>query len=141
MTKDELRKQCIGAIKRSLTNRISLHEDAEAAFDALHGLVRVVPIEATEEMNQVYWRSSAGKLFDAMAAAGDLTTRINVLIDGSKKDPSLPEVGDAKKCPDPRCPAPIFKLWFGEAGGGYGVYEYCVVCGRIVSKTEEKIDE
>jgi hypothetical protein len=34
------------------------------------------------------------------------------------------------------CPAPDFREGFGLAGGGYGVYEYCEICGHIVSKTQ-----
>lgn len=50
----------------------------------------------------------------------------------------LPEVGAALPCGHTDCPAPRFELGFGLAGGGYGVYEFCALCGRVVSKTEER---
>ena len=55
----------------------------------------------------------------------------------SHKPKDLPDVGGAKKCENAKCPAPDFETGFGMAGGGYGTYEYCEVCGKIVSKTEE----
>jgi hypothetical protein len=54
----------------------------------------------------------------------------------SEKDNRLPEMGSAKPCVRGECPAPNFEAGFGLAGGGYGVYEYCNVCGEIVSKTQ-----
>jgi hypothetical protein len=60
----------------------SLRQCMTAAFDALHGIARVNPIEATEEMCQAAatlgdraypgWPGFSG-YWDAMAAAGDLT--------------------------------------------------------------------
>jgi hypothetical protein len=50
-----------------------------AAFDALHGLARVNPIEATEEMVEIAYDNGGlfhdgiKRRFDAMSAAGDLT--------------------------------------------------------------------
>lgn len=57
-------------------------------------------------------------------------------IDASEKREDLPDVGFPKPCYRLDCPAPDFETGFGLAGGGYGVYEYCDVCGDIVSKTE-----
>jgi len=57
-------------------------------------------------------------------------------IDAAEKRPDLPDTGEAKSCGRVDCPAPRFEMGFGLAGGGYGVYEYCEVCGEIVSKTE-----
>ena len=57
-------------------------------------------------------------------------------IDAADKRPDLPDCGGADKCDNPQCPAPDFEVGFGLAGGGYGVYEYCEICGRVVSKTE-----
>lgn len=56
-------------------------------------------------------------------------------IDSSEKREGLPNVGDAKACARPHCPAPHFEMGFGLAGGGYGPYEFCDVCGEVVSKT------
>jgi hypothetical protein len=48
-----------------------------AAFDALHGIVRVVPLKPTEEMLRssagMPHNSSMGDRYYAMAEAGDLT--------------------------------------------------------------------
>ena len=57
-------------------------------------------------------------------------------IDAAQKRDGLPGMGAAKPCGKAGCPAPDFETGFGLAGGGYGVYEYCDVCGEIVSKTE-----
>lgn len=59
----------------------------------------------------------------------------------SEKEEGLPEVGGAKKCSLPNCPAPQFETGFGLAGGGYGPYEFCDTCGLIVSKTTIRDDE
>ena len=64
MTSDELRTQCIEAMAKGMTKHMALHEDAwrhwlkecTAAFDALHGTVRVVPINATEEMVRALYK-------------------------------------------------------------------------------------
>jgi hypothetical protein len=85
---DEHRAKCIdamiGAYVLQLKNDScsSLRQCMTAAFDALHGIARVNPIEATEEMCQaaatlgdrVYpgWPGVSG-YWDAMSAAGDLT--------------------------------------------------------------------
>jgi hypothetical protein len=58
--------------------------------------------------------------------------------DTSKKREGLPEVGEATACGEAGCPAPHFEQGFGLAGGGYGPYEYCGVCGKLVSKTEAR---
>lgn len=62
--------------------------------------------------------------------------RIEMHIDFARKRPSLPEVGKAVACGNPQCPAPNFEVGFGLGGGGYGPYEYCGVCAKIVSKDE-----
>lgn len=49
----------------------------------------------------------------------------------------LPRMGEAPDCGTRGCPAPDFEIGFGLAGGGYGTYEYCPVCDRIVSKSRE----
>jgi len=49
---------------------------------------------------------------------------------------TLPPVGLAERCARADCP-PQFEKSYGLAGGGIGVYEYCEVCERIVSKTHE----
>ena len=89
MTKDEYRQKCIEAVEDTGL-RLGLminEEDAQRIFDALHGLVYVNPIEATEEMIDAGvdcgdWGpgidcdgsdASPEKCWRAMAAAGDLT--------------------------------------------------------------------
>ncbi len=49
----------------------------------------------------------------------------------ANKRPDLPDAGLAK------CPACGGDLQdgYGMAGGGFGVYQYCDPCGKIVSKT------
>ena len=59
-----------------------------------------------------------------------------IRIDAAEKREGLPEMGKAKACGRVDCPAPNFETGFGLAGGGYGVYEYCEVCGNVVSKSE-----
>ena len=54
----------------------------------------------------------------------------------AKKDASLPECGDHDRCPT--CNRPL-ENGFGVAGGGYGVYTYCLKCSVVTSKTE--VDE
>lgn len=57
-------------------------------------------------------------------------------------DTTLPEVGSTlPQCGTYGCPAPDFQIGFGLAGGGYGVYEYCEVCQRVVTKTQEKLED
>ena len=43
----------------------------------------------------------------------------------------------AHKCSRSDCPGPEFEMGYGLAGGGIGVYEFCDVCERIVSKTQD----
>lgn len=47
----------------------------------------------------------------------------------------LPEVGKAVPC----CDSPQLEIGFGLAGGGYGVYEYCTSCNKVVSKSQEEV--
>jgi len=71
----------------------------------------------------------------------DKTTRPMIHIDLAEKREGLPECGDAETCGKPGCPAPRFEMGFGLAGGGYGVYEFCDVCGEVVSKTDVRDGE
>jgi hypothetical protein len=56
-----------------------------------------------------------------------------VHIDSTEQHPDVPE-----RAPEtcPKCGGREFEVSFGLAGGGYGVYEYCVGCGTIVSKMQ-----
>jgi hypothetical protein len=65
--------------------------------------------------------------------------KISIHIDAAAKRADLPDCGGASKCERSDCPAPHFETGFGLAGGGFGVYEFCPVCGSVVSKTE--VDE
>jgi hypothetical protein len=49
---------------------------------------------------------------------------------------ALPEMGAARACGKLGCPAPRFTTGLGFAGGGFGVYEFCEVCGQVVAKTQ-----
>lgn len=55
--------------------------------------------------------------------------------DAPKAAVKLPACGDSKPCANADCPWPNFEQGYGLAGGGMGVYEFCSVCGQIVSKT------
>jgi len=102
MTSDEYRAKCIEAEAIAAFERyndspwICASEDEKkhwiwtmtAAFDSIHGIARVVPIEATEEMVKagssalVRWESSndpysancVTAVYKAMSAAGRLTS-------------------------------------------------------------------
>jgi hypothetical protein len=80
MTRDEHRAKCIEAILHALfhsTELRTMEETATAALDALHGIARVVSIEATEEMLAVRtaWEaeSDARDTWRNMSPAGDIT--------------------------------------------------------------------
>lgn len=64
-----------------------------------------------------------------------MNNKQTIHIDAAEKRDDLPDCGGAKPCERDDCPAPAFETGFGLAGGGYGVYEYCSVCGNVVSKT------
>lgn len=54
------------------------------------------------------------------------------------KAKQLPECGSTGgECPD--CKAKL-EMGFGLAGGGYGPYEFCDACRKIVTKSQEKDD-
>lgn len=82
VTREKHREKCIEAIKLALQDQacIDLHGDdywnhqANAAFDALHGIARVTPIEATYRMlvEGDVCSTTSGQ-WCAMSAAGDLT--------------------------------------------------------------------
>jgi hypothetical protein len=89
MTRDEARAKCIEAMVEGGNKLRRGHgpswETMAAAFDALHGIARVDPVEATEKMitaaraaRQAHKDMSMPELLDdtlwrAMSAAGDLT--------------------------------------------------------------------
>jgi hypothetical protein len=79
--RDEHRAKCFEAMECAwpASVRVPPREALIAAFDALHGIARVNPIEATEEMvkagrfadtNEGYYFS---ELWRAMSITGDLT--------------------------------------------------------------------
>jgi hypothetical protein len=92
---DEHRAKCITSITKALYNAIPGSEEswpiwkaeevATATFDALNGIARVDPIEATGKMiaaSDIYWQSEfpgfptmadVEGMWRAMSAAGDLT--------------------------------------------------------------------
>jgi hypothetical protein len=82
MTRYEQRAKCIEAIKRAYIAAYGLGGvDAAfaAAFDSLHGIARVVPIEATEDMQHSgsimidgTW-SEARMCYEEMTAIGVIT--------------------------------------------------------------------
>jgi len=57
---------------------------------------------------------------------------ILVHLDSSEQHENVPEQGP-DICPDCKIPA---EGGFGLAGGGYGVYNYCPQCFRILSKVQ-----
>lgn len=56
--------------------------------------------------------------------------KIHIHIDQAKIREDISPV-QLEKCP--HCNGPLID-GFGLAGGGYGVYQYCEPCGRVVSK-------
>jgi hypothetical protein len=79
MTRDEHRAKCIEVMQKAATAN-PLVIDWWGAFDSLHGIAFVCPIEATVEMinaaEPVYddtFPQCADNIYKAMAAAGDLT--------------------------------------------------------------------
>jgi hypothetical protein len=84
MTRDEHREKCIEALA-SAYHRFNKRLPAmERAFDALNGVARVVPIEATEEMIAAGGRTEfdyhLGNSIDAANYAGDLTNQPALII-------------------------------------------------------------
>jgi hypothetical protein len=81
MTRDEHRAKCIETMEIAGNRRISegeadLRAILTSAFESLHGIARVVPIEATKEMLHAALPMSVRtnpELWRAMSAAGDLT--------------------------------------------------------------------
>jgi hypothetical protein len=77
MTSDEHRTKCADAIEIALGHMgIFISEvQATAALDSLHGIARVVPVEATKEMIDAASKTKRpwADCFELMAAAGDLT--------------------------------------------------------------------
>jgi hypothetical protein len=82
MTRDEHRAECIEAMRQAMIDDYG--EDclpftlfAVAAFDSLHGIARVNPVEATGGMVTaglaVAGTPMFGAVWRAMSAAGDLT--------------------------------------------------------------------
>lgn len=59
---------------------------------------------------------------------------VTVLIDGSET--KLPEIDQSLRCPNH--PKIETEIGFGLAGGGYGTYTYCAICGNILSKSIEE---
>lgn len=48
----------------------------------------------------------------------------------------LPPLNNRLRCPDhKKYPS---EIGFGLAGGGYGTYTYCTICGKVLSKTQEE---
>ena len=65
--------------------------------------------------------------------------KINIHIDAAQKRPELPAVGETGNiCPN--CKSEL-ETAFGMAGGGYGVYEFCHSCERVITKDDEPLFE
>ena len=47
-----------------------------------------------------------------------------------------PEIPQAERCPDHPDVEP--ETGFGLAGGGYGPYTVCRICGRMLSKSQDE---
>lgn len=91
MTRDEQRDECIDAMAKAecaLSGEIWEDTDeaarddyrmnAQPLFDSLHDIVRVNPIEATEEMlmhARINSNTSPENLYRVMSAVGDLTNQ------------------------------------------------------------------
>lgn len=57
-----------------------------------------------------------------------------VLIDSAEQAPDVPDLTDA----EPKHCGVEPEVGFGLAGGGYGAYTYCPVCGQILDKDQEE---
>ena len=78
MNSAEHRARCIEAIETVLLKRFGygwplLDVIATEIFDALHGIARVVPTEATPEMELAAIKAPIGRTWHDMSAAADLT--------------------------------------------------------------------
>ena len=78
VTRDEARAKCLEAMEtawiKSGANNLKVADAMAAAFDALNGIARVDPIEATEEMIDAgLYYAQLVEIWRAMSAAGDLT--------------------------------------------------------------------
>lgn len=62
--------------------------------------------------------------------------KITVLIDSATQLEGIPPLDSNIKCLEHPNTEP--EIGFGLAGGGYGVYTLCIVCGRILSKDQEE---
>ncbi len=69
-----------------------------------------------------------------------VSKQLAIHIDAAEKNPKLPDLGKAGRCDRADCPEE-FETGFGLACGGFGVYEYCTVCSKVVSKTCEAYNE
>ena len=59
---------------------------------------------------------------------------------GQEQERELPPYGCAIHCESRDCPCDFIDGYGYAGGGGVGPYEYCDVCGRVVSKTAEGED-
>jgi hypothetical protein len=89
MTRDDHRAKCIEAMMFALINAHDHNSDwfrmAATAFDSLHGIARVVPVEANNEMIHTGVGAIVGSpesawinaisCWNAMSAAGNLTNQ------------------------------------------------------------------
>lgn len=57
-------------------------------------------------------------------------------IDSGEKDDKIPEFDESIRCPEH--PHAIVNTGYGLVGGGIGVYTYCSVCWRTLSKSQDK---
>jgi hypothetical protein len=77
MTRDEHREKCIEVMASAYRRFDKRLPAMQRAFDSLHGIARVVPIEATEEMRILghdgYGVDGMKGAWNEMSAAGDLT--------------------------------------------------------------------
>lgn len=62
--------------------------------------------------------------------------KITVIVDSIEQRPDIPELDERIRCPDH--PKARVESHYGLAGGGIGVYTYCEICCRILSKTQDK---
>ena len=58
--------------------------------------------------------------------------QLSVHIDSAEKQEEIPEYDQLIRCEPCNSDA---EDGFGLAGGGFGIYNYCKVCGRILSKS------
>jgi hypothetical protein len=63
--------------------------------------------------------------------------KIGIHVDLSEQQ--VPEPSEDDRCPTH--PEAIPEINYGLASGGIGVYSYCPICGKVLSKTQDRNEQ